>query len=84
MLFTNTTWIDRVLAAAWVQKLLDSNAGSEELRTSYLKVLLFVLNRKSLCGPFLENPNSFGRLEEFSESKVRTTFSDFGTIFSCT
>lgn len=56
---------DRIVAAAWVQKLRDESVGSEKLRTDYLKLLLFVLQRSRLIGPFNENPNNYEKLEEF-------------------
>lgn len=58
-------FVDRIVAAAWVQKLKDPNVGSEELRTDYLKLLLFVLQRARIIGPFKENPNNYDKLEEF-------------------
>lgn len=56
--------IDRILASAWVKKLMDTNAGTERARTDHLKLLLFVINRGHLSGPFLENPNDIDRLKE--------------------
>lgn len=63
-----TLTIDRVLAAAWIKKLRSPDVGSEKLRADYLKLLLFVLQRKRLAGPFSENPNQYEKLEEFPES----------------
>lgn len=56
---------DRVLAAAWIQKLRNSKSANEVLSTNYLKLLLFVLQRKRLIGPFRENPNDSKELEDF-------------------
>ncbi|KAF2905192.1 hypothetical protein ILUMI_00969 [Ignelater luminosus] len=61
---------DRALAAAWVQKLRDKKVGTEKLRTDYLKLLLFVLQRKQLIGVFSKNPNQFEKLEEFPETNL--------------
>ncbi|GJQ72270.1 hypothetical protein Trydic_g3360 [Trypoxylus dichotomus] len=56
---------DRVLAAAWVQKLKDEKSGSEKARTDHLKLLLFVLQKGRLFGPFINNPAQHDTLEEF-------------------
>ncbi|XP_072398735.1 uncharacterized protein [Diabrotica undecimpunctata] len=56
---------DRVLAAAWVKKIkLDENAG-EKLKTDYIKLLLFALQRKKLVGIFTDDPTNYEVLEEF-------------------
>ncbi|XP_031355593.1 titin-like [Photinus pyralis] len=61
---------DRVLAAAWIQKLRDESVGDTRLRTDYLKLLLFVLQRDKLIGPFAENPNIHQQLNEFPQYKL--------------
>lgn len=58
---------ERVLAAAWLQKLRNPDSGDEQLRTDYLKLLLFVLQRKRLAGPFTQNPGQYEKLEHFPE-----------------
>lgn len=56
---------ERVLAAAWLKKLRNEDSGDEQLRTDYLKLLLFVLQRRRLAGPFTQNPGQYEKLEEF-------------------
>lgn len=58
---------ERVLAAAWLQKLRNPDSGDEQLRTDYLKLLLFVLQRKRLAGLFTQNPGQYETLEQFPE-----------------
>ncbi|KAF5283474.1 hypothetical protein FQR65_LT13862 [Abscondita terminalis] len=62
---------DRVLAAAWIQKLRNEDVGDERLRTDYLKLLLFVLQRNKLIGTFATNPNTFEKLNEFPETQLK-------------
>ncbi|KAK5640909.1 hypothetical protein RI129_009456 [Pyrocoelia pectoralis] len=62
---------DRVLAAAWIQKLRDENVADDRLRTDYLKLLLFVLQRNKLIGPFAENPNNLQQLNDLPEYKLK-------------
>ncbi|KAK9883208.1 hypothetical protein WA026_001400 [Henosepilachna vigintioctopunctata] len=63
---TNTE--DRILASAWFSKLRDEASGPEKLRLDYLKLLLFVLQRHRLAGPFIENPNIEETLQTFGDS----------------
>ncbi|CAH2006172.1 unnamed protein product [Acanthoscelides obtectus] len=58
---------DRVLASAWVRKIKDADMGREKLRTDYIKLLLFALQRKKLVGIFSEDPTGYEKLEEFPE-----------------
>lgn len=68
---------ERVLAAAWLQKLRNPASGGEPLRTDYLKLLLFVLQRKRLAGPFTINPGHYEELEQFpAQFKVSKVQSD--------
>ncbi|XP_030746117.1 uncharacterized protein LOC115874949 [Sitophilus oryzae] len=55
---------DRILAAAWVKKCADDKTGSEQLRTTYLKMLLFCLQRRRLTGLFADDPDKYEELEE--------------------
>lgn len=73
---------ERVLAAAWLQKLRNPDSGDEQLRTDYLKLLLFVLQRKRLAGPFAQNPGQYEKLEQFPEQyKVSCVLADDYYIF---
>ncbi|CAG9813384.1 unnamed protein product [Phaedon cochleariae] len=58
---------DRVLASGWVKKIRDEQMGSEKLRTDYIKLLLFALQRKKLVGIFAEDPEHYEKLEEFPQ-----------------
>ncbi|KAL1494119.1 hypothetical protein ABEB36_009768 [Hypothenemus hampei] len=55
---------DRILAAAWIKKFGDENAGDEKLRTTYLKLILFCLQRRKLSGIFSDDPTHYEVLEE--------------------
>lgn len=61
-------FLDRVLAAAWVKRLSEDEAVSAKIKEDYIKLLLFVLQRKSLAPPFTQHPNSLQVLEEFPQS----------------
>lgn len=54
---------DRILAAAWITKLREEDAGDERLRTVYLKLLLFCLQRRRLTGIFADDPANYDMLE---------------------
>lgn len=58
---------ERILAAAWFSKLKGEGSGDEKLRLDYLKLLLFVLQRRKLAGPFTENPSKKEHLDPFGE-----------------
>ncbi|KAF5293501.1 hypothetical protein FQA39_LY02986 [Lamprigera yunnana] len=68
---TTVEHTDRALAAAWIQKLRNENVGDLRLRTDYLKLLLFVLQRNKLIGTFAENPNRYDVLDDFPECKLK-------------
>lgn len=46
---------------------MDENAGSIKLRTDYLKLLLFALQRQKLAGIFADDPSKYEKLEDFPE-----------------
>uniref|UniRef100_A0A6P7GUY2 Protein piccolo-like n=1 Tax=Diabrotica virgifera virgifera TaxID=50390 RepID=A0A6P7GUY2_DIAVI len=56
---------DRVLAAAWVKKIKEDEQAHEKLKTDYIKLLLFALQRKKLVGIFTDDPTNYEVLEEF-------------------
>nr|CAI5823951.1 unnamed protein product [Callosobruchus analis] len=58
---------DRVLASAWVKKIKSPDVGSDKLRTDYIKLLLFALQRQKLVGIFSDDPTAYEKLEEFPE-----------------
>ncbi|CAG9767382.1 unnamed protein product [Ceutorhynchus assimilis] len=58
---------DRILAAGWIRKFGQEAVGTEKLRTSYLKLLLFCLQRRRLTGIFSDNPSSYEFLEDLPE-----------------
>lgn len=60
-------FVDRVLSAAWLKKFADENSGDEKLRTTYLKLLLFCLQRRSLSGIFADDPSNYEVLEELPQ-----------------
>lgn len=71
-------FVDRVLAAGWVKKIKDNEAGTVKLRTDYMKLLLFALQRQKLVGIFADDPSKYQQLEEFPmEYDVRS----FGILF---
>ncbi|XP_044272617.1 titin-like [Tribolium madens] len=61
---------DRVLAAAWVKKLTGDSGSDEKIKLDYLKLLLFVLQRKRLAPPFTQHPNSVQTLEKFPQNQT--------------
>ncbi|EFA08651.1 titin [Tribolium castaneum] len=61
---------DRVLAAAWVKKLKGDSGTDDNVKLDYLKLLLFVLQRKRLAPPFTEHPNSVQTLEKFPQNQT--------------
>ncbi|RZC38523.1 uncharacterized protein BDFB_006295 [Asbolus verrucosus] len=63
------TW-DRVLAAAWVKKLKEDASAEEKIKLDYLKLLLFVLQRKRLAPPFTQHPNSVESLTAFPQNQT--------------
>ncbi|XP_074037950.1 uncharacterized protein isoform X1 [Leptinotarsa decemlineata] len=56
---------DRVRAAGWVKKIREDQSGNERLKTDYIKLLLFALQRKKLVGIFADDPDLYEKLEEF-------------------
>ncbi|XP_050295858.1 titin-like isoform X2 [Anthonomus grandis grandis] len=58
---------DRILAAAWLKKFADEQAGTEKLRIIYLKLLIFCLQRRRLSGIFADDPSLYNTLEELPE-----------------
>ncbi|KAG5874298.1 hypothetical protein JTB14_013964 [Gonioctena quinquepunctata] len=56
---------DRVRAAGWVKKIREVGSGNERLKTDYIKLLLFALQRKKLVGIFADDPEEYDKLEEF-------------------
>lgn len=60
-------FVDRVLSAAWLKKFADENCGDEKLRTTYLKLLLFCLQRRRLSGIFADDPSNYEVLEELPQ-----------------
>nr|CAH7723451.1 unnamed protein product [Callosobruchus chinensis] len=58
---------DRVLASAWVKKIKSPDVGSDKLRTDYIKLLLFALQRQKLVGIFSDDPTGYEKLEDFPE-----------------
>lgn len=73
---------DRVLAASWVKKILTPEVGPDKIRTDYLKLLLFALQRKKLVGIFADGPERYETLEEFSQD-FDVRFNPISKNFSC-
>ncbi|XP_066151589.1 uncharacterized protein [Euwallacea fornicatus] len=59
---------DRILAVAWLRKLSDENVGDERLRTTYLKLLIFCLQRRRLSGIFGDDPRLYEVLENLASN----------------
>lgn len=59
---------ERILAATWLKKLTNENSGTQNLRTDYLKLLLFTLQRRKLIGIFSDDPDKYEQLECFPEN----------------
>lgn len=62
--------IDRVLAAAWVKRLAIDTSIEEKIKLDYLKLLLFVLQRRKLAPPFTDHPNNVETLDGFPEKQT--------------
>lgn len=73
-------FVERVLSAAWLKKFADENAGDEKLRTTYLKLLLFCLQRRSLSGIFADDPSIYEVLEELPQD-IDVNYAVFLTDF---
>lgn len=48
-----------------MKRIRDETSGSVKLRTDYMKLLLFTLQRQKLVGVFADDPVKYDKLEEF-------------------
>ncbi|CAH0552580.1 unnamed protein product [Brassicogethes aeneus] len=65
---------DRYFAAAWLKKLEEQELGEEDLRISYLKLLILALSRGRLMGIFTDDPKKYKQLIDFRKNFDIHTF----------